>query len=919
MDEEEENSGGVFILSTAIPGRRRATQADYPTPDEVEAALTAHYLRSDGPSGAGPLRYIDASRPELRRALGCGQEVDPLRLLGSACGGAYTMASLLAYGWDGSSEERRTPGFFRFLVLTCGTVAAADANRESREFGANLSAAFGTAHAFANRAALPGLWIRLRSWCLRQRARGLSIRELVLPQDSGGSHYRFLHGTYALAFPTWRDLSHLRVVLDRHPEFTSGIDPVDVVRTICPVIRHDEGFSSAMRLASEEFRQLYQARASLLRLHRFWTAFSRVADERIVQQDALLRIPRLDLRCSFELEDAVLSLSVVTLRGDDPIESDLQVEGPADEVMQVIPAWLGQHKFSGKGPAAALLVSGALPLLEAGLGLWTASHKIPEVPRRCLLLLSNERKDFAHLWNQKAVVGQNWTLVGPFAPGEATSLYARLGLRANASVPSVADSLRMVGGFRTGDGLLGRKSALPQLLTAGSSALTIRSYVQASPPASLLSRSDGLTQIEAAGPLDGRYVVRLEEEPVPGVDPLAIERRLLFYRDAVEHSSLTPPEANRWIVQIELASNQSSAPQTQESRAHFEGNDCAGETATTFDDLLEAIYAEGSNGWSEQELVSATRDILGPEAPSPWDVLRGLYESGWLLPAVSTKWRARRWWLRPAGLVLGSSSGGRFALLKGSAPVAIRRRFVSTAQSLGAQVSLRCGVGPYSPLLLMAHGSAVDSLPSELGWQLEPVPQLPADAAPQCWPADASDPARHIAVATWSWKRGTFLALDDGSDNGVALRRFRRTAGDRPDLYTVEEGSRRHWAGVSRTIAIAEAHRRASVPLFANDGGRIVRLASDGYLPLPLAALSTIRTARYSGPVQIDERWTYAYAMDAHTRLDVRRLLGPTFIAGANDFWARDSGLRSAVVGHMRGRSDFRPSSTSALPYGNRY
>lgn len=52
----------------------------------VEAALTAYYLHSDGAFGAGPLRYIDASEPQLRMALKIAHDADPVRLLGDAHG-----------------------------------------------------------------------------------------------------------------------------------------------------------------------------------------------------------------------------------------------------------------------------------------------------------------------------------------------------------------------------------------------------------------------------------------------------------------------------------------------------------------------------------------------------------------------------------------------------------------------------------------------------------------------------------------------------------------------------------------------------------------------------------------------------------------------------------------------------------------
>src|SRR2546423_10156932 len=71
---------------------------------------------------------------------------------------------------------------------------------------------------------------------------------------------------------------------------------------------------------------------------------------------------------------------------------------------------------------------------------------------------------------------------------------------------------------------------------------------------------------------------------------------------------------------------------------------CASRDAR-FDDLLEGLYARGTSGWSEFELIATLEGVLGPGAPSSWDVLRSLEESGWLRPVYAITWGVRRWWL----------------------------------------------------------------------------------------------------------------------------------------------------------------------------------------------------------------------------------------------------------------------------------
>ncbi|WP_201320230.1 hypothetical protein, partial [Burkholderia sp. E168m30] len=141
----------------------------------VEAALTAYYLHSDGAFGAGPLRYIDASEPQLRMALKIAHDADPVRLLAAACGGPAAMIDALANGVVPFKPRPELPGFFRFLVMTCAIVATADNNNSTHEFGKNLARAFGTQNPFNNRSALPDLWLRLRDWCDEAHAAGEAV------------------------------------------------------------------------------------------------------------------------------------------------------------------------------------------------------------------------------------------------------------------------------------------------------------------------------------------------------------------------------------------------------------------------------------------------------------------------------------------------------------------------------------------------------------------------------------------------------------------------------------------------------------------------------------------------------------------------------------------------------------------------
>ena len=117
----------------------------------VERALTSHYLGTESGNGAGPVRTINASRSSLAEALGPACGTDPVAMLARACDGPLATAHVLSDGWNAEWPDAGSPGFFRYLVLTCAVVALAD-DADSRDFGVNLAALWQCDNIFGNRA-----------------------------------------------------------------------------------------------------------------------------------------------------------------------------------------------------------------------------------------------------------------------------------------------------------------------------------------------------------------------------------------------------------------------------------------------------------------------------------------------------------------------------------------------------------------------------------------------------------------------------------------------------------------------------------------------------------------------------------------------------------------------------------------------
>lgn len=170
---------------------------------EWEACLTRHYLRSDGPSGNGPITFIDATPSELRTASGRDDWSDETaRQSFLASFGAAEVRSWLGgrIVWAGLDDP--TPGYFRYLVLTCFVVATDDKWSDTHDFRLRLAQVLGTDTAFQSVTGVIRLWQTLVRWCERRRDAGDPFRQLILPEP--GNMVLIGHAV-KLAFPAWRD------------------------------------------------------------------------------------------------------------------------------------------------------------------------------------------------------------------------------------------------------------------------------------------------------------------------------------------------------------------------------------------------------------------------------------------------------------------------------------------------------------------------------------------------------------------------------------------------------------------------------------------------------------------------------------------------------------------------------------------
>ncbi len=877
-----------------------------------EAVLVRHYLRSDGPFAGGALRSIDASPGQLAAALGVDEERDAVRILARACGGALVMQRVLASGMPSRTEADDAPGFFRHLVMTCAIVAIADRNAVTQEFGENLALAFGSPNIYSRREALPRLWERLEGWCKRRRDAGEPIRKVLLPPPGA---WKYLGITNAITFPGWRDAARLKALVERHRRDVDS--PVSAAKVLCRQVRLNPRFSPAMRDACEEYERLYFAKASLLALHRFWLAVRHALETERHTARVRAVFPQFRLWFGLDIEDVELQADVVDANGI--LVEGKKLDDCVDNVLLHFPEWLVEHGLGNAGAAlCAATRAGFVPFIEEEFGLWISALAIPDFPSRCVVLVTKDKEHLAQRWGTRAVsVGENWLLMGPLPSGHTASIYQYLG--ANISIPHEFPSpqLRVRGGVRTRGGYLGRPSILPTIVAPVPGSMSLRGGSKTCLLPQLMPQDAISWRLESDCVLDGRYTIVLEETVLQDVEPLAVEKSILFVPDALEHGALPDIDDTRWRVIPEvLHEGGAAAVSAAVLSTSDETQVVQDEIAEQVDDFLEALYAGGRSGWTTQDLLCLIRDALGPNAPSSWDILRSLVEADWLIETSNVSWRARRWWLREPTVVKLALPDGTFSLLlRGSTPAAVRRRFAETVTAAGCSLHVRHGVGDYSPLSMLAAGGRLHLAESELNWPAATAASVLVAAAPSCWPNESVDVSRHRPAGKWTWGRGAFEPTILPTNDDVVLERYARERGDREDLFVVSgqvNGSR--YVTSSRVAAISEAYRRKKAPFFTYEEGLLLRVPRDGYLVREMASEAISRAVRNPGPVFTGGQWKYAYPADFYIVQKVKKAFGAPFVtSGLVDMSENKPDCSPSSLGMLRHRKIFRADTRGTV------
>lgn len=804
---------------------------------DIEAALTHHYLRSDGPYGGAPLRFLDVTETELQRALEDilhGEKVrgkfiksfDPRRVRGAFVNGVC----------NGIAASGETPGCFRYLVLSCVVFALDENEVESFDFGIRLNELLGIN--VPNRPGIRMLWERLRKWCDFRADKNLPFRRIVLP-DVPHSMRNIGHSAI-MTFPSWRDVIRLERLF-QHAGRDELMRPAAVIGRVQSSLLGGS-WSVGFKAAFQDFKAKHEQGLRLIDAHPFLQIARRTASlpqeakhssqwhlDLTTDVDGIDEFHLADSQCidDFTCDDLGYALRRI---------DDKSVRGEFGDLFRCVK-------------------EGVVPFEQSERGGWSFCREPSTSSVRCAI-----RTDIIDKPNGMSHSPSSWTIENPMTLDRALALIARV--RPRAAERGVERTIRPAweGGVRVGTkAFLGRAGFLPRLAPAPGVSVEVMPR-HAELGTLRCEIVDGVAVVcKSQSRLCGTWTVSLKERgEFAGDFPIA------FLPEAQEHTFPTKREKDGWLAEAFLAdgSIQTAVACLPTDTSHVVDH--------RIWDLLEAIYSRAASGWAERDLLVLLDQYFSQELKEinsahsiRWDVLQILVASGWLRPLYAATWRARRWQLMAPRLVAWPNTG--CVLLDGAAGEIVRRRFETSVRARGGRVIYVAGSGFAIPLPV-ADIRNLDGLSEDMGLQLEVADaQVPLPGAPFGLKTSLySDLARHLR-AKWCWTKKSFvtgssMSRTEGSD-GISLSLLRHNADRSPDIYIVHGGKLPDSVFESRGAALVEAHRRAEQPLFEIDAeaGLVVRTGRAGYLPEEVERWLRLATLR--GPwLTIGNgawRWTY--------------------------------------------------------------
>ena len=732
---------------------------------------------------------------------------------------------------------RDIPGYFRFLVLTCLVTATETGAGATRNFRIRLGELLGQSEPLNGVLGVNERWKALKRWADRRRTEGEPIRRIDLPNYGNMNRIGY---AVKLAFPSWNDRRILTRILRRLGSETRN-SPLRLIQELSRPLPENalpDGVGAAFR----DFATSYRAGNRLLQGHRFWRLVVSIGD-RLDASEGTPAATKWILRGQFGgFEEDDLQLTLLKGRNRDHSEK----------------IWVGSvYELERKSPLASnfppqlktAIRKGILVLAEAPGASWEMDGVSVKRDHSYIIIATAEQQlKLSGLSVSWRPLGTRW-LVSNQVSGEAAMAYSQL-LGVTVERTDGLHSLVFEGGVRTGrTSWLGRPAFLPEVVASEKSKISVET-VGDSKGSLTASGSAPRWRLSCDAAIAGSWRVVAKE----GADEA--EALLNLEANAPERWEFPLPPSLEEDLELRVSED---VPET----GLVDVNSLPAEPAAALDDITEAVYAGGKNGWPEAELVPLLKQAL-PNEHLVWDILRSYAEASILQPMLSPKWRARTWHLIPPRICTLSKNA---AFIEGAVGATARKRLIEQVALLGGSVQI---VGPkagvLAPPIQVVSGIDLVRLGEAMSWPLT-LRTFPAiSKVPSCWPLEKRSENGRTVASSWCFQRGLFLAPDykfrDTSQFSVQLDRLMREDMDDRDVFRVS-GVGPVFLSSSRTAAILEAYRRIKRPVYKWSNGFLSRNTLNGHLPLPIARGLRQKSLIASGPQLTDGGgWSYIYGCD---------------------------------------------------------
>ncbi|CAD6547523.1 hypothetical protein ACFQ3P_26100 [Paraburkholderia sabiae] len=799
--------------------------------EDWEDRLVAHFLRI-GPEGdASTIRSFEITDRTLAQACGAplGNEKAVVEQLRNALLQNNFFLDALKHG-SPLLTTRARPNLFTYLVATLYIDGLLDSGQSDGAYRAKLAKWLAVDGTFQQLQGVAHMWRDLVVWLDARISAGEPFRRLVLPAiPSTWTHIGY---TRRLSFPGKPDVRLLERFVSRNP---AALDDPSRLITLFRPIEADPQTSWGLRTAFGDFSKAYLSRKRAIADHPFWSLLTRVAANAGTKIKTLAHLDMV-----FD-EDGDRTFIV----GESTIQPN--------RVHPTLDTALRDETVRDSVNLASVPGQGIVFFYQCGAGRWRAESRLRRNAVR--IHVAFEKKLVTSIGPRLGSLlrGGSWFFTeAPQAPDRIEAL-----IKGTRLVPGTDDHIFRAAvrhGIRVNGAWLGRPGFLPEI-DADTSDFTIRALSERSGLIGVDANTPG--QLVCQTPVEGPFLI--EPARTTSEDRSHWRIRVSFVRDAMPRSMQASASDNlRRLVDWRADTRSSAAVGfVRDEDISWEQGD------PRIDSLIEALYADGSSGWDESELVRlvsrATIDA------TPWTLMRVLHDSGLIEPRLRSGWRGRVWTLRAPQILCMRHGEQQLAVVEGAVCVRLIDDFRIAVESLGGAVFRRNGVGAWSPPVYGAVVASAAAVAERLHWPVinnacAPSGVLELEQTPHLG-------EMHSPASSWDWNSSRFTR-NATSSGAVKLTRLVHGGGRDHDLYKVEcRGRTAHY--LSRTSAIVAAHSMMKLPLFEARDALLVRLAGEGGLPDALA--EWLRRRHLRSPGLIDG--AYVYPVGHEDRVLLHRLL----------------------------------------------